>query len=276
MQAIGRSARMARHHKRHKAAEINLVSMIDMLTILVFFLLVHGGFVRLAILELNLPTAQSQASEEPPEFQLEVTVRETRHRGRRSRNGSAEPHRQDRRRLSPRQLTSYLSKVKQQFPEKTDATLLLEPDISYDIARRRHGPHARDRAHRRERRPARARRPIPRDLDRRRAGAELRPAAVKFMGRAARMARHHKRAKAEGEINLVSMIDMLTVLVFFLLVYSSQEIEILPPAKDVQLPAVDGRAERARRRRRHHLGKRDPHGRAESRPDLGYPDEPRA
>ena len=59
---------------------------------------------------------------------------------------------------------------------------------------------------------------------------------MKFMGRAARMARHHKRNKAEGEINLVSMIDMLTVLVFFLLVYSSQEIEILPRAKDVQLP----------------------------------------
>jgi biopolymer transport protein ExbD len=56
------------------------------------------------------------------------------------------------------------------------------------------------------------------------------------MGRAARMARHHKRNKAEGEINLVSMIDMLTVLVFFLLVYSSQEIEIMPPAKEVQLP----------------------------------------
>ena len=59
---------------------------------------------------------------------------------------------------------------------------------------------------------------------------------MKFMGRAARMARHHKRNKAEGEINLVSMIDMLTVLVFFLLVYSSHEIEILPSAKDVQLP----------------------------------------
>ena len=50
------------------------------------------------------------------------------------------------------------------------------------------------------------------------------------------MARHHKRNKAEGEINLVSMIDMLTVLVFFLLVYSSQEVEILPSTKDVQLP----------------------------------------
>ena len=59
---------------------------------------------------------------------------------------------------------------------------------------------------------------------------------MKFMGRTARMARHHKRAKAEGEINLVSMIDMLTVLVFFLLVYTTNEVEILPSAKDVQLP----------------------------------------
>ena len=32
------------------------------------------------------------------------------------------------------------------------------------------------------------------------------------------------------------MIDMLTVLVFFLLVYSTEEVEVLPSAKDVQLP----------------------------------------
>ncbi len=31
------------------------------------------------------------------------------------------------------QLSAYLAQVKQQFPAKTDATLLLEPDISYDL-----------------------------------------------------------------------------------------------------------------------------------------------
>jgi biopolymer transport protein ExbD len=56
------------------------------------------------------------------------------------------------------------------------------------------------------------------------------------MGRAARMQRHHKRHKGDAAINLVSMIDMLTVLVFFLLVYSTEKIEILPSRKDVQLP----------------------------------------
>jgi biopolymer transport protein ExbD len=57
-----------------------------------------------------------------------------------------------------------------------------------------------------------------------------------FMGgRAARMQRHHKRRKGGGAINLVSMMDIFTILVFFLLVNSS-EVEELPSAKDVRLP----------------------------------------
>src|SRR5262245_33781112 len=59
---------------------------------------------------------------------------------------------------------------------------------------------------------------------------------MKWMGRAARMQRHHKRHKGDASINLVSMIDMLTVLVFFLLVYSTEQIEVLPSSKDLQLP----------------------------------------
>ena len=59
---------------------------------------------------------------------------------------------------------------------------------------------------------------------------------MKYMGRAARMQRHHKRHKGDAAINLVSMIDMLTVLVFFLLVYSTEVVEVLPSQKEVQLP----------------------------------------
>ncbi|HVS22794.1 MAG TPA: biopolymer transporter ExbD [Gammaproteobacteria bacterium] len=133
MQVIGRSARMARHHKRHDTAEINLTSMIDMMTILVFFLLVHGGFIRLAMLELNLPSAQSEPSKEPQTLQLEITVREggievgDRSSGALSRIDKTADGRYD---LA--KLTEYLTKVKQQFPDKSDATLLLEPDIQYD------------------------------------------------------------------------------------------------------------------------------------------------
>jgi len=106
--------------------------MIDMMTILVFFLLVHGGFVRLAILELNLPAAQSAPSVEPPKFQLEVTVRESgievgdRNAGLLSRIDNT-PAGYD----LPK-LTEYLTRLKQEFPDKTDATLLFEPEVQYD------------------------------------------------------------------------------------------------------------------------------------------------
>ena len=58
---------------------------------------------------------------------------------------------------------------------------------------------------------------------------------MRYMGRAARMERHHKRPKGGSAINLVSMMDIFTILVFFLLVNSS-EVEVLPNAKDVRLP----------------------------------------
>lgn len=54
--------------------------------------------------------------------------------------------------------------------------------------------------------------------------------------RALRMERHHKRMKRSGAaLNLVSMMDIFTILVFFLLV-SSGETEVLPNPKDMKLP----------------------------------------
>jgi biopolymer transport protein ExbD len=53
--------------------------------------------------------------------------------------------------------------------------------------------------------------------------------------RAKRMERHHKRSRLGGGLNLVSLMDIFTILVFFLLVNSS-DVEVLPNAKDIQLP----------------------------------------
>jgi biopolymer transport protein ExbD len=53
-------------------------------------------------------------------------------------------------------------------------------------------------------------------------------------GRAKRMAKHHRRNKG-GALNLVSLMDIFTILVFFLLVNSS-DVQTLPNAKDLQLP----------------------------------------
>ena len=58
---------------------------------------------------------------------------------------------------------------------------------------------------------------------------------MRYMGRAARMERHHKRHKRSTALNLVSLMDIFTILVFFLLVNSS-EVQTLPNAKDLVLP----------------------------------------
>jgi len=56
-----------------------------------------------------------------------------------------------------------------------------------------------------------------------------------YADRAARMQRHHARHKRGASLNLVSLMDIFTILVFFLLVNSS-DVEVLPNAKDVSLP----------------------------------------
>jgi biopolymer transport protein ExbD len=49
------------------------------------------------------------------------------------------------------------------------------------------------------------------------------------------MERRHDRGKRGLALNLVSLMDIFTILVFFLLVNSS-DVEVLPNAKEIQLP----------------------------------------
>lgn len=58
---------------------------------------------------------------------------------------------------------------------------------------------------------------------------------MKMSRRAKRMDRHHNRSRSLIEINMVSLMDIFTILVFFLLVNSS-DVEVLPSVKSVKLP----------------------------------------
>ncbi|MCG8036314.1 MAG: biopolymer transporter ExbD [Candidatus Thiodiazotropha taylori] len=58
---------------------------------------------------------------------------------------------------------------------------------------------------------------------------------MKMSRRAKRMDRHHRRNKASAVLNLVSLMDIFTILVFFLLV-NSGEVQVLPNAKALSLP----------------------------------------
>ena len=133
MELTVRRSRLARHLHKHEHSELNLTSMIDMMTILVFFLLVHGGFIRLAVLQLNLPSAQSTAQPEPPAFELEITVREAsidigdRSTGLINRVVKTESG------YDYVQLTDQLRRIKEQYPAKEEATVLVEPYIPYEV-----------------------------------------------------------------------------------------------------------------------------------------------
>jgi len=123
----------SRRERHREATELNITAFMNLMVILVPFLLITAVFSRLTVLELNLPSSQSQAVvDNEPEFQLEITVRENaievgdRSAGVLSRIDNT-PDGYD----LP-ELSSYLARVKQQFPDKADATLLLEPDISYE------------------------------------------------------------------------------------------------------------------------------------------------
>jgi biopolymer transport protein TolR len=53
--------------------------------------------------------------------------------------------------------------------------------------------------------------------------------------RARRMAEHHSRHRTDAELNLIPLIDILSVMVAFLLVYST-EVEIIQNSKGIEVP----------------------------------------
>jgi biopolymer transport protein TolR len=53
--------------------------------------------------------------------------------------------------------------------------------------------------------------------------------------RARRMAKHHMRNRTDTELNLIPLIDILSTLVSFLLVYST-EVEVIQNSKGIEIP----------------------------------------
>lgn len=116
-------------HKK-KPAELLLVPMIDIFTVLVTFLLMTAVFSRIAILELDLPSAAAAPVGEPT-FRLEVIVRDA---GFELTNGSALiatiPKKDGA--YDFESLTSLAVSLKRSYPEADNASVLLEPHIEYD------------------------------------------------------------------------------------------------------------------------------------------------
>ena len=117
-----------------ETAELNITAFMNLMVILVPFLLITAVFSRLAVLELNLPGSSTE-SVDPPEqtFQLEVIVRKDkieigdRNQGLLGIYPNSEAGEYDYEALSEK-----LSQLKERYPDKTDASILLEQEIEYD------------------------------------------------------------------------------------------------------------------------------------------------
>ena len=114
-------------------AELNITAFMNLMVILVPFLLITAVFSRLAILELNLPGSSTEpADRQELVFELEVIVREGQIEIGDRNIGAFGIYPNTDEGYDYEALSRKLSEIKQSYPEKTDAAILLESDIPYD------------------------------------------------------------------------------------------------------------------------------------------------
>jgi len=128
-----RRRRGGRHHN-NDTAELNITAFMNLMVILVPFLLMTAVFSRLAILELNLPGSSTEpADPQEQTFQLEIIVRTSKIEvGDRNQGLLGIYPNNEEGEYDYEALSGKLSELKDRYPDKTDASILLESDISYD------------------------------------------------------------------------------------------------------------------------------------------------
>ena len=124
--------RARRRHPRHQSAELNITAFMNLMVILVPFLLITAVFSRLTILELNIPSPDTQAQQdERPPLQLEIVVRKDALYLQELNTGPIKrlPWQGDQANWS--ELTDVLVEIKSRFPDVDTIALLVEREIDY-------------------------------------------------------------------------------------------------------------------------------------------------
>ncbi len=118
--------------RQRRPSELQLVSMIDIFTVLVTFLLMTAIFSRTVVMDLRLPSNNASFPELPKGLNLEVIVHDdslvVADRG----TGPLHTLPNNAKGYDLDGLTEYLKFVKSRYPDKTEATILLEPQTPYD------------------------------------------------------------------------------------------------------------------------------------------------
>jgi len=123
-----------RHLKKRRlneTPELDITTFLNLMVVLIPFLLISAVFSRVTIMELSVPTSAGGSAVNKPNFAIEVIVRKA---GLEIANGSsveaAIPKKDDQ--YDMEMLSEMLMRLKAQYPEKEDATVLMEPEIEYD------------------------------------------------------------------------------------------------------------------------------------------------
>ena len=111
--------------------ELNITTFLNLMVVLIPFLLISAVFSRVTIMEMSVPTSAGGATANTPNFAIEVIVREA---GFEIANGNsveaAIPKKDGE--YDMQMLNRMLLRLKAQYPDKEDATVLMEPDIEYE------------------------------------------------------------------------------------------------------------------------------------------------
>lgn len=125
-------ARSRRRRLSNEPPEFNITTFLNLMVVLVPFLLITAVFSRITILELNMPTGASAQNSSKTKLNVEVIVRKNRLELGDGRKVIARINKLDDGEFDLAKLSDVLVKIKNNYPDKTDATVLLEPDIEYD------------------------------------------------------------------------------------------------------------------------------------------------
>jgi len=123
-----------RHHYRKRKEEtpgLDVTTFLNLMVVLIPFLLISAVFSRITIMELSIPEGAGGPALNKPHLNIEVIVRKA---GLEIANGmsveAAIPKKDGQYDMDL--LSRILVRLKERYPEKEDATVLMEPQIEYD------------------------------------------------------------------------------------------------------------------------------------------------
>lgn len=125
---IGRS-----RHRASPIAELDVTAFINLMVVLVAFFLSSVTYFQFSALDLKIPSAIENAPNPSEALALEVMIRKNAFEVGDRNAGLISRIKNNDNGYDFKALNDLLKKIKSRFPDKTDATILSEADIPYDV-----------------------------------------------------------------------------------------------------------------------------------------------